>query len=350
MNRSRRPFGRVLITGGAGFIGSHLADRLHEDGAEVTVLDDLSTGTLANLQGRLHRDRFHFIYGSVLDLDLVTHLVANADTVFHLAAAVGVRLVIDRPLDAVLTNIHGTENVLRAAAGTATPVLLSSSSEIYGKSLQTPFGEDDDCLLGPPSRLRWSYASAKAVDEVLAYGYHRERHLPVVIARLFNTVGPRQSGRYGMVVPRFINQALRGEPLTVYGDGTQSRVFTYAGDVIDALLRLMATSAARGQAFNVAGNEEVTIDELARRVLERTGSSSSVRHVPFADVYGDGFEETPRRVADTAKLERTIGYRCETPLDAVIDRIVAVERAKLPPNAVTPEEVHEPIAISPAAR
>ena len=336
---TRRPMRRVLITGGAGFIGSHLAEHLHAQGYEVTTLDDLSTGSRANLDHLLHRERFRFVEGSVLDRDLTARLVAASDAVFHMAAAVGVKLIVERPLASLLTNIQGTENVLDAAADTGVTVLVSSTSEIYGKSSKTPIEEDDDRLLGPTSRPRWSYSTAKAVDEILAFGYHRDRGVPAVVARLFNTVGPRQTGRYGMVLPRLIGQALRGQPLTVYGDGTQSRVFTYVGDVVEALTRLMALEGAAGKAFNVAGREEVTINELAHRVLARTRSTSTIVHVPFADVYGDGFEDVPRRVAATSKLEQATRYRCETPLDDVIDRVIAHERRSMAAQLNAQEDI-----------
>jgi UDP-glucose 4-epimerase len=256
------------------------------------------------------------------DPDLTQNLVQQADTVFHLAAAVGVRLIVDHPIESLLTNIRGTENVLEAAEGSGTKVVITSSSEIYGKSEKLPFREDDDRLLGPPQKLRWSYSTSKAVDEILAYAYYRDRGLPTVVARLFNTVGPRQTGRYGMVLPRLIGQAQRGERLTIYGDGTQSRVFAYVGDVVEALARLAQARGAEGEAFNVAGTEEISINALAQRILERTGSPSTTMHIPFEDVYGEGFEDPGRRVADTTKLEQVTGYRCETPIDLVIERML----------------------------
>lgn len=319
---------KALVTGGAGFIGSHLSERLLGRGWRVVALDNLSTGRLDNI-GHLrgHRE-FTFTQGSVLDRELVHRLVRDADIVFHLAAAVGVQLIVDQPLQSLITNIRGTENVFEAAAASGATVLITSTSEIYGKSQNGPFKEDDDRLLGSPRKLRWSYSTSKAVDEILAYAYHRDIGLPTVIARLFNTVGPRQSGRYGMVLPRFIGQALRGEPLTVYGDGHQSRVFTNVGDVVEALIRLVETPGTRGEAFNVAGRDEVTMNELARRVIERTGSSSAVVHVPYEQVYGYGFEDMARRVADTTKLEQTIGYRCQTPLGVTLDTMIASQRVE----------------------
>lgn len=319
----------ALITGGAGFIGSHLADRLIGSGWQVTALDDLSTGARSNVAHLLPNADFQLVQGSVLDRDLTSRLVQDADVVFHLAAAVGVRVILDHPLESLLTNIRGTENVMEAAERRRTKVLLASTSEIYGKNRNGPFGEDDDRLLGPPRTLRWSYSTSKAVDEILAYAYFRDRSVPTIVARLFNTVGPRQTGRYGMVLPRFVAQALRGEDLTVFGDGTQSRVFTYVGDVVEALTRLIESRAAEGETFNVAGGEELSINALAQRVLDRTKSTSRIAHIPYIDAYGEGFEDTQRRAADTTKLELTIGYRCETPLDLVIDRVVAYQRAAL---------------------
>lgn len=341
-----RPADRVLVTGGAGFIGSHLAELLHQRGSVVTVLDDLSTGLLSNLEPILGRERFTFVQGSVLDRALTAPLVQAADVVFHLAAAVGVQLIVQHPLESMLSNIHGTENVLEAAARTGTRVLITSTSEIYGKSPKSPFNEEDDRLLGPTTRARWSYSTSKAVDEILALGYNHDRDLPVVVARLFNTVGPRQIGQYGMVLPRFINQALRGEPLTVYGDGTQSRVFTDVGDVVLALTLLMNSTAAEGEVFNVAGREEVTISSLARRVIERTASTSAIVHIPYVDAYGDGFEDAPRRVADISKLERLLGYRCETSLDSVIDRIIAHERNRTLIKSDSKEDRGDQVALS----
>jgi UDP-glucose 4-epimerase len=312
----------VLVTGGAGFIGSHLAEALLARGSNVVVLDDLSTGRYRNVRHLLDDPHFKLVEGSVLDLDLVKDLVAGCDQVYHLAAAVGVRLIVDRPLQSLITNIKGTENVLDAAHLHRTKILITSSSEVYGKSRNGPFKEDDDRILGSTRKLRWSYSTSKAVDEILAFTYHKELGLPTVIARLFNTVGPRQSGQYGMVLPRFIGQALRGDAITIYGDGTQSRVFTYVGDVVEALIRLMDSPEAEGEVFNVAGDQEITIADLARLVVAKVGSSSTLRYLPFEEVYGDGFEDTPRRVADTHKLEQAIGYRCNTSLEETVELLV----------------------------
>jgi len=312
----------VLVTGGAGFIGSHLAEALISRGAHVVVLDDMSTGRYRNVRHLLDNPAFKLVEGSVLDLELVKDLVADCDAVYHLAAAVGVRLIVDRPLQSLITNIKGTENVLDAAHQHSKKILITSSSEVYGKSMSGPYKEDDDRILGSTRKPRWSYSTSKAVDEILAFTYHKELGLPTVIARLFNTVGPRQSGQYGMVLPRFVDQALRGDAITIYGDGSQSRVFTYVGDVVEALIRLMDTPAAEGEVFNVAGAREITIDDLARLVVARCHSSSTFRYLPFEEVYGDGFEDTPRRAADTTKLEQCIGYRCTTSLEDTIELLI----------------------------
>jgi UDP-glucose 4-epimerase len=313
---------RVLVTGGAGFIGSHLVDRLIERGDEVTALDDLSTGSLRNIRHLQDNPRFRFNNTSVLDAGTVDTEVSRADAVYHLAAAVGVQLIVDRPLQSLITNIKGTEIVLDAAQKHRVKILLASTSEIYGKSQNGPFKEDDDRLLGSPRKLRWSYSTSKAVDEILAYVYYKELGLPTVVVRLFNTIGPRQVGHYGMVVPRFITQALRGEPLTVYGDGKQSRSFTSVYDVIRALTALMETPQAEGEVFNVAGSSEITIGDLAQLVIERTNSSSTTISLPFEDVYGEGFEDMTRRAANTAKLEAATGFRCTTTLEETVDRMI----------------------------
>jgi UDP-glucose 4-epimerase len=317
---------RVLVTGGAGFIGSHVVDRLIERGDEVTALDDLSTGSLRNIRHLQDNSNFRFKNASVLDAETVDAEVAQVDAVYHLAAAVGVQLIVDRPLQSLITNIKGTETVMDAAQKHRVKILLASTSEIYGKSQNGPFKEDDDRLLGSPRKLRWSYSTSKAVDEILAYVYYKELGLPTVVVRLFNTIGPRQVGHYGMVVPRFITQALRGEPLTVYGDGSQSRCFTSVYDVVGAIASLMDTPQAEGEVFNVAGNSEITIRRLAELVIDRANSSSSIVNVPFEDVYGQGFEDMARRAANTAKLEAATGFRCRTTLEETIDRMIEYAR------------------------
>ena len=321
---------RILITGGAGFIGSHMADHLIAAGDHVTAFDDLSTGRYPNIRHLLDHPNFRFVEASVLDMGKLEREVASADAVYHLAAAVGVQLIVDRPLQSMITNIKGTENVLEAAERHRVKIMVASTSEIYGKNANGPFKEEDDRLLGSPRKLRWSYSTSKAVDEILAFVYYKELRLPTVVVRLFNTIGPRQVGHYGMVVPRFITQALRGEDLTVYGDGNQSRSFTYVGDVVKAMAKLMASPQAEGEVFNVAGHSEISIRDLAQMVIDRTQSTSQIRLVPFEEVYGDGFEEMTRRAADTSKLESAIGFKCDTSLDETLDLMIAFARDSAP--------------------
>jgi UDP-glucose 4-epimerase len=321
---------RALVTGGAGFIGSHLADGLLAAGWHVTALDDLSTGSRQNVAHLRDCEAFDFVEGSVLDSTLVDGLVSLSDRVYHLAAAVGVQLIVDKPLESMVTNIKGTEIVLEAAGRHQTKILITSTSEIYGKNQNgKPFSEEDDRVLGPTNKLRWSYSVSKAVDEILAFVYYKERGLPTVVARLFNTVGPRQTGHYGMVVPRFISQALRGEPLTIYGDGEQRRVFTYVGDVVEALMLLMETKAAEGDVFNIAGSAEITITDLARLIIDMTESSSDLTYVSYEEVYGQGFEDMARRLADTSRLERVTGYRCRTTLRDTLEHMIEFRHAKV---------------------
>ncbi len=318
---------RILITGGAGFIGSHLAERLLAEGHRVTVLDDLSTGRRENLAAMEGDERFALVEGDILDRALVQRLVAQADTVFHLAAAVGVKLIMEQPSRGILTNVGGTENVLLAAAQGGTPVYLASTSEVYGKAARFPFSEDDDLTIGATVNLRWSYASAKQLDEFLALALARERGLPVVILRFFNTTGPRQSGRYGMVLPNFVQAALEGRPLLVHGDGTQSRCFAHVADAVEALVRLMATPAAIGRVFNIGTDEEITIRALAERVIALTGSDSRIEHVPHEQIYPEGFEDMQRRVPDVSRLQRTIDFRPRLPLERIITDLIAEKRA-----------------------
>jgi UDP-glucose 4-epimerase len=316
----------ALVTGGAGFIGSHLADSLLARGWHVTALDDLSTGSQRNVGHLQRHPRFRLITGSVLDAEAVNAAAAGADRIYHLAAAVGVRLIMEHPLQSLVVNIRGTETVLEAAARRGTKLLVASTSEIYGKVSDRPAREDDDRVLGSLRKLRWSYSMSKSVDEFLAYAYHVERHLPTVVTRIFNAAGPRQTGNHGMVVPRLVGQALRGQPLTVYGDGCQTRSFTYVGDVVEAMARLMETPDAVGEVFNVAGREEVTILDLARRIVQRTGSRSTIQFIPFQEVYGDSFEDMERRVADPSRMEAATGFRCATSLDEILDRVIEAER------------------------
>lgn len=319
---------RAFITGGAGFIGSHLSETFLDRGWQVLVLDDLSTGSIANIEHLVGRPGFDYRIGSVLDAPLVTELVDRCDVTIHLAAAVGVRLIVERPVHTIETNVHGTEVVLSAVARKGLPVLIASTSEVYGKSANVPFREDADLVLGPTTASRWAYACSKALDEWLGLAYARERGVPVTVFRLFNTVGPRQTGRYGMVLPTFARQAVDGEPITVYGTGEQSRCFSHVKDVVEAIVRLVETPGARGQVFNIGSNEEVSINELAERVRAAAGSRSPIVHVPYTEAYAEGFEDMPRRVPDVSKLERTIGMRPKRSLDTIINDVLAEKRAQ----------------------
>ncbi len=310
---------RILVTGGAGFIGSHLSESLLERGHEVWALDDLSTGRLENLRSFERHPRFRFLEGNVVDQPMVTGLVAQCDRVFHLAAAVGVKYVLENPLRSLITNIRGTEVVLEACAEHGRKVMLFSSSEVYGKGVTVPFGEDDDRLMGSTHKLRWSYACGKAVDECLAIAYHEQRQLPVVVVRCFNTCGPRQSGAYGMVIPNMIARALRGEPILVFGDGQQSRCFSGVSDVVRGSLLLMDCREAEGEIFNVGTDEEITIGELAERIRRTCGSDSEIECVPYEQVYGSSFEDMLRRVPDLAKIRRFTGYEPEIGLDQLLE-------------------------------
>ena len=314
---------RILVTGGAGFIGSHLAEALLASGNEVTVLDDLSTGSMANLDPVTDHSRFRFVLGSVADsLDLGA-LVNWADIVFHLAAAVGVDLVVNEPVRTIETNVHGTENVLRYAALSETRVLLTSTSEVYGKATSEVFRETHDLLIGPPTHYRWSYAASKALDEFLALAYYKEHKLRTVVVRLFNTVGPRQVGRYGMVLPRFVRQALRDEPLRVFGDGTQTRCFCHVRDTVRALIGLAENAAADGEIFNIGTADPIAIAALAERVIACTGSSSEIVFVPYKDAYGPGFEDMMRRVPDIAKIRALTGWAPQESLEDIIGEVAA---------------------------
>ena len=320
---------RVLITGGCGFIGSHLAERLLARGDRVMVLDDLSTGRMDNILHLTDRPEFEYRIGSALDAPLVTELVDRCDVTVHLAAAVGVRLIVERPVHTIETNVRATETVLAAAAKKQKLVVVASTSEVYGKSTRVPFREDHDLQLGPTTHSRWAYACSKALDEWLALAYLREKSVPVIVVRFFNTVGPRQTGRYGMVLPSFAGQALRGEPITVYGTGEQSRCFGHVRDAVEGLVRLMDTPAAVGEVFNVGSTEEVTIRGLAERVRDAAGSSSEVQLIPYSEAYAAGFEDMLRRVPDVSKLEQATGFRPQIPLSTIIDDVVADQRARL---------------------
>ncbi len=325
-----------LVTGGAGFIGSHLTEALLARGDRVVVLDDLSTGDLANLAAVMDHPGLRFVRGSVLDPELVADLTGRCDAVVHLAAAVGVRLIVEQPLKSFITNIRGTENVVTAAHRHHRPLLLASTSEIYGKNSSGPLAESADRILGQTSVARWSYSTAKAVDEILALAYHHEFGLPVAVVRLFNTVGPRQSPAYGMVIPRLVRQALAGEPLTVHGDGRQSRCFAHVADVVDALLELLDHPGAVGSIFNVGTGEEITIAELAARVVARTNSPSPVVLVPYEQVYASGFEDMERRVPDTTRLRELTGWRPRFGLDEILDSTIAEMRRPKPEGRVVP--------------
>jgi len=322
----------ALITGGAGFIGSHLAEALLDSGADVYAIDDLSTGSIENIEHLKARERFHYMVDSIMHVPVLAELVDRCDTVFHLAAAVGVRLIVESPVRTIQTNIRGTEVLLELADKKKKKVVIASTSEVYGKTVRVPFKEDDDLVLGPTVKGRWSYACSKAIDEFLALAYWKERHLPVVVARLFNTVGPRQTGRYGMVLPTFVTQALNGQPITVFGDGRQSRSFTYISDVVWALMKLAECAGAVGEVFNVGQDVETTVEDLARQVKAATGSSSEIVHIPYDQAYEEGFEDMPRRVPDIAKLKRYIEYEPKVQLPEMIDRVVAYERRRRSPR------------------
>ncbi|WP_320178751.1 NAD-dependent epimerase/dehydratase family protein [Roseovarius pacificus] len=313
----------ILVTGGAGFIGSHLAERLILDGHTVTVLDDLSTGQLSNLAALTGQRGFKFVEGTILDRSLVAKLVEPADVVFHLAAAVGVKLIMDEPSRSILTNVAGTENVLDAALQNKAHTFIASSSEVYGKTTKFPFREDDDLTIGATRNLRWSYACAKTLDEFLALAHARESGLPVTVLRFFNTTGPRQTGRYGMVLPNFVKSAMEGAPLMVHGTGEQSRCFGHVADVVEAMCRLMISPGAQGEVFNIGTDQEVTIHSLAAQVIEAAGSGSEIRLVPYDQVYPEGFEDMQRRLPDVSKLERVTGFRPMLPLRRIIDDIIA---------------------------
>jgi len=318
---------RALITGGAGFIGSHLADRLLDDGHQVAVLDNLATGSIGNIVHLKGRPGFSYAIDSVTNESLLAELIDGCDVVFHLAAAVGVKLIVEQPVHTIETNVHGTEVVLKHANKKKRLVFIASTSEVYGKSTDVPFRESADLVLGPSVKHRWAYACSKLIDEFLALAYWKEKKLPVVIVRLFNTVGPRQTGQYGMVLPTFVRQALTEQPITVFGDGSQSRSFTYVGDVVEALMRLAQEPRAIGQVFNIGNMGEVTIAELAERVKRVAGSGSPIHYIPYDQAYEAGFEDMPRRVPDIARIRDLVGYEPQVPLDEIIRRVVEHMRA-----------------------
>jgi len=314
--------GRTLITGGAGFIGSHLAEALLDAGHEADIIDDLSTGSIDNIAHLKGSPHFRYTIDSVTNEPLLAELIDRNDVVFHLAAAVGVKLIVERPVHTIETNVHGTEVVLKHANKKKKLVVVASTSEVYGKNTDVPFREDADLVMGPTAKHRWAYACSKALDEFLALAYWKEKKLPVIIVRLFNTVGPRQTGQYGMVLPTFVRQAMAGRPITVFGDGAQSRSFTYVGDVVDCLAKLMAEPRAIGEVFNIGNGHEITILALAEKVKAMTHSQAPIVFVPYDKAYESGFEDMPRRVPDITKIRGLIGYEPRVQLDEIITRVI----------------------------
>jgi len=319
---------RAFITGGAGFIGSHLSDALLDQGHEVLILDNLSTGSMDNIAHLKGRAGFEYFIDSVNNEPLLAELIDRSDVVFHFAAAVGVKLIVEQPVYTIETNVHGTEVVLKHANKKKKLVVIASTSEVYGKSDDVPFREDSDLVLGPTPKHRWAYACSKAIDEFLALAYWKERKLPVIIVRFFNTVGPRQTGQYGMVIPTFVRQALAGQPITVFGDGRQSRAFTHVSDVVEALVKLVNEPKAIGQVINIGTKQEVTIGALAERVRELSGSRSLIKFIPYDEAYESGFEDMPRRVPDLAKVTAMIGYKPKYTLDDILVQVIDYFRGK----------------------
>lgn len=323
---------RVLITGGAGFIGSHLSDACIERGDEVFIIDDLSTGSFENIRHLKEHPRFHYTIDNVHNQPVAAELVDQCDVIFHLAAAVGVKLIVESPVHTIETNVRGTEVVLSLANKKKKKVLLASTSEVYGLSTQVPFTEDGNLVMGATTKGRWSYACSKAIDEFLALAYWREKKLPTIVVRLFNTVGPRQTGQYGMVIPTFVKQALSQRPITVYGDGRQSRCFCYVGDVVGALMKLMDDEQAVGEVFNIGSNQEVTIGDLAKKVKELTNSESEIVLVPYDEAYEEGFEDMPRRVPDISKVNRQIGFQPKMDLEGILKTVIEFHSGQEPPE------------------
>jgi len=313
---------RVLITGGAGFVGSHLSEALLERGDEVFIIDNLSTGSMENVVHLKTHARFHYTIDTVANEPVLAELIDRCDIVVHLAAAVGVKLIVEQPVHTIETNVHGTEVVLKLANKKKKLVLIASTSEVYGKSTDVPFREDADLVLGPTTKHRWAYACSKMIDEFLALAYWKERKLPVIVVRLFNTVGPRQTGQYGMVIPNFVRQALAGQPITVFGDGTQSRSFTYVGDVVRAMVALINEPRAVGQVFNIGNGNEITIRDLAAKVKSMTGSASDIVTIPYDQAYEAGFEDMPRRVPDISRIRELIGYAPTVELDETLAKVI----------------------------
>jgi len=319
---------RALITGGAGFIGSHLAEALLDDGHEVDIIDNLSTGSIRNVGHLKSNPRFNYVIDTLTNEPLLAELIDRNDVIFHFAAAVGVKLIVEQPVHTIETNVHGTEVVLKHANKKRKKVVIASTSEVYGKSADVPFREDADLVMGATVKHRWAYACSKAIDEFLALAYYKERNLPVIIVRFFNTVGPRQTGQYGMVLPSFVRQALSGEPITVFGDGTQSRSFTYVGDVVECLMKLVNEPKAIGQVFNIGNKHEVTILQLAEIVKSLTGSASRIEFVPYDKAYEEGFEDMPRRVPDLTKVTQLVGYEPKVQLNEIIAKVIEYFRAQ----------------------
>jgi len=320
---------KVLITGGAGFIGSHLADSYLKQGDEVIILDDFSTGSKENIAHFQENKAVKVVEGSVLDSRTVDPLMAECDICYHLAAAVGVYTIVEKPLNSLMTNIKGTEVVLEKADKYKKKILVASTSEVYGKSNKFPFKEHEDTIMGATEKSRWSYAYAKAMDEFMALAYHKEKDLPVIVMRFFNTVGPRQTGRYGMVIPNFVRQALKNEDITIFGDGHQSRCFTYVGDVVEAIMLLMQEKKAEGQIFNVGNNKEISIEDLAKLIIEKTGSSSKLKYIPYDEAYPLGFEDMERRIPDLSKIKSLIAFQPKVELDEILEMVIDHKKVKL---------------------
>jgi UDP-glucose 4-epimerase len=317
---------RVLITGGAGFIGSHLSEACLQRGDEVFVIDDLSTGSIENIRHLKDHPRFHYTIDSIHNQPVTAELVDQCDVIFHLAAAVGVKLIVESPVRTIENNVHGTEVILSLANKKKKKVLVASTSEVYGLSSEVPFREDGNLVMGATNKGRWSYACSKAIDEFLALAYWREKKLPTIVVRLFNTVGPRQTGQYGMVIPTFVKQSLAGRPITVYGSGKQSRCFCYVGDVVGALMRLMDAEGSVGEVFNIGSNQEISILDLAKRVKELTDSDSEIVFVPYDEAYEEGFEDMPRRIPDTSKVNKLVGFKPEKRLDEILQIVIEFHR------------------------
>ena len=320
---------RVLITGGAGFIGSHLCDAYLERGDEVHIIDDLSTGSIDNIQHLKKHPRFHYTLDTVQNWAVLAELVDWCDVIYHMAAAVGVKLIVESPVRTIETNVRGTEIVLAAANKKKKKVLVASTSEVYGLSTEVPFREDGNLVMGATTKGRWSYACSKAIDEFLALAYWREKKLPTIVVRLFNTVGPRQTGQYGMVIPTLVKQAIARKPLTVYGDGKQTRCFGYVGDIVGALVKLVDHPDAVGQVYNIGSNEETSIGQLAERIRELTQSESEIVHIPYTEAYEEGFEDMPRRVPDISKIGNLIGYKPQTDLDGILRQVIAYHSERI---------------------